>query len=107
MPVYFIADKARTAIKIGRGHDVRDRFASIQANSPVPLILLGYCSSGKRDVVERALHRKFALLRLHGEWFRYHPDILAEIETPARIVARSVMVMGRQFMRLRIIAEAA
>ena len=74
--VYFIGCDA--AIKIGVSVILKDRFATIQAASPVPLKVL--TSIEGDHLLEREYHKRFAAHRLHGEWFAPHPDILAEVD---------------------------
>lgn len=63
--IYFISYKDR--VKIGFATDVAERFANIQAMSPVPLTLLASYKGTWRE--EQALHVHFAPTRIHGEWF--------------------------------------
>ena len=61
-------------IKIGCSSSAWSRLATLQAGSPVALELLASFPGGVRR--ERELHRRFAPLRLHGEWFRAEGDLL-------------------------------
>lgn len=83
--IYFIAHAATSRVKIGytRG-PVAARFAGIVPCSPVPLELVGTLEGGPE--VETALHREFADLRLHNEWFR--------LEGPLRALVRLLIVDG-------------
>lgn len=69
-------------IKIGCSNDVRRRIEQMSNWSPVPLEALVAVPGSPTH--EHALHRRFAHLRLHGEWFAPHPDLLAHIETLLR-----------------------
>ena len=70
---YFIQSScADGLIKIGRSTDVQSRMAALATGSAAPLRLLAVIH---RDV-ESTLHRKFAHLRRHGEWFAPHQDLL-------------------------------
>lgn len=73
---YFIGGDSG-AIKIGFSTDLKARFASIQACSPVLLSVLATAPGGKTR--EEAYHLQFADDRLHGEWFARTPALLAEI----------------------------
>jgi len=69
--VYFIRSGARGPVKIGYTRkDPSARLADLQTGSPVRLRLLGFMPGAPAD--ERSLHRRFASLRLLGEWF--HPS---------------------------------
>lgn len=106
MPIYFIADKAQTAIKIGRTKDLLDRFANLRGSCPVPLVFVGYNPTDERRA-EGLVHKRFAHLRMHSEWFRYSAEIISAIERPARIVARSEWSWGRHVFRYRLIERVS
>jgi hypothetical protein len=75
--VYFV--QAETGqIKIGLARDVEKRVAQLRTGSPVQITLLAVTDGGQPR--EFTYHQRFAEHRLHGEWFRPNPDILAEIE---------------------------
>lgn len=75
--VYFVTDGR--AIKIGFAQSgVRERMGHLQIGNPMPLFLLGAIEGTWSD--ERALHRRFQVIRLGGEWFQKHPDLLAYID---------------------------
>lgn len=68
--IYFIACEPMEAVKIGfTGGNPLTRLAALQTGSPAPLKLLCYVR-GTQDE-ERRLHRTFALLGIHREWFRH------------------------------------
>jgi hypothetical protein len=79
--VYFIAaGSPPEAVKIG--YTLRDagaRLNGIQTSNHLEVRLLGTIP-GDRGV-ERALHRRFAHLRLRGEWFRWDASIKAFIDS--------------------------
>lgn len=74
---YFIQHDAR--VKIGRSRNVRARVAALQTASAVPLRLL--VAVPATHASERALHRRFAHLRIAGEWFRLEADLNAYIRS--------------------------
>ena len=61
-------------IKIGLARDVQKRLASLQTAHAHELVLLVAIEGTFR--LEQSLHRKFAHLRLRGEWFRPEPELL-------------------------------
>lgn len=69
--VYFLAHK--DLVKIGYSADIKHRVRSIQTMSPVPLTLLGFIPGDKR--IEQNIHRRFAHLWSHGEWFKLTPEL--------------------------------
>lgn len=75
--VYFIQGASGGPIKIGTSRDVEDRIRGLQSCSPVRLVLLGVAAGDIR--LERALHRRLAPHRLHGEWFADAPEVKAAI----------------------------
>lgn len=91
MTAHSIASKYRRALRNETGasftldqlrelasYGVLEHIAMFQLSSPVPVAILALRCGG-RDV-EQAYHHQFSEHRLHGEWFKPHPDILAEIE---------------------------
>jgi hypothetical protein len=73
MKTYFIQGASTGLIKIGKtAGSVKKRCDDLQVGSPDNLRVL---KSVKRDI-ERGLHKSFAYLRTHGEWFRPAPELL-------------------------------
>jgi hypothetical protein len=74
--LYFVS--AGAAIKIGRTTNFPNRLRFIQGHNHEKVECLGlFEGQGWR---ERRLHRRFADMRLRGEWFERCPEILAEIK---------------------------
>jgi hypothetical protein len=74
--VYFV--RAGEHVKIGHtAGRVHKRLAQLQIGNPYRLELIGTMAGGPQQ--ERAMHRRFAHLRAHGEWFQAAPDLLAAI----------------------------
>lgn len=71
--IYFVADARLRLVKIGTSRAVANRFLGLQNSSAVPLRLLGVRAGGTKE--EGALHRQFAHLRQHGEWFELNQEI--------------------------------
>lgn len=69
-------------VKIGyTSGDMRQRLAALQCGSPFELKVCRL-EQGPRSQ-ENVLHRRFAHLRLHGEWFEPGQDLLAYIGAAA------------------------
>lgn len=68
--VYFI--KRGSLVKIGWSRNVEQRRRAV--GGEILATLPGYM----RD--ERAMHDRFAMLRMHGEWFAYTPALATYIE---------------------------
>lgn len=66
--VYVIGARNQPIVKIGRSADPQKRVAAIQTMSPMPLEVLWTHPGGH---FEAKLHRHFAHLRTHGEWFDF------------------------------------
>lgn len=64
--VYFI--RCGDLVKIGFSASPETRLRTLRATSAAPLIVLGTSYAHKK--LERRLHKQFAYLRHHGEWFR-------------------------------------
>jgi hypothetical protein len=78
--LYFIQAPINGYIKIGyTAQQPRMRLLSIQAMSPVELVLLGCCPGDQDD--EARLHERFAGIRAHGEWFKACEELLAYIRS--------------------------
>lgn len=74
--VYFL--RAGDFIKIGKTtDDTGNRVASLQTGCPFPIEVLATIRGGRRR--EARLHKTFAALRAHGEWFHASPMLLAFI----------------------------
>jgi hypothetical protein len=69
--VYVLGSPGSTTVKIGRTTNLTKRLGDIQRMSPVPLSVLWTTPGGSE--LEAQLHRHFASLRSHGEWFTF-PD---------------------------------
>lgn len=65
--VYVLGTPGSNTVKIGRTTNLAKRVADIQRMSPVPLTALWATPGGSE--LEAQLHRRFAELRSHGEWF--------------------------------------
>lgn len=70
--VYVIGTPTSSVVKIGRTTRLAKRLADIQRMSPVPLAVLWSHPGGHE--LETCLHRQFAGLRSHGEWFTFQAD---------------------------------
>jgi hypothetical protein len=77
MTIYFIQLGSSGPIKIGYASRLKARVAQLQTASHEPLTVLAAIPGGFGK--ERELHSQFANLRLHGEWFRPEPELLAHI----------------------------
>jgi hypothetical protein len=54
-------------VKIGWSENVAERLFDIQKHAPEKLVLYSLFAASPQ--IERKLHKRFKLLRLHGEWF--------------------------------------
>ncbi|MEV4784047.1 GIY-YIG nuclease family protein [Streptomyces tuirus] len=70
--VYVLGTPGNSTVKIGRTTNLAKRVAEIQRMSPVPLDVLWTHPGGHE--LETRLHRHFADLRSHGEWFAFRTD---------------------------------
>lgn len=75
--VYVLGPPGGTLVKIGRTINLAKRIAEIQRMSPVPLEILWSYPGGHE--LETNLHRHFADLRSHGEWFAFTEDPVTEV----------------------------
>lgn len=65
-------------VKIGVSSDAERRMAGFQVGCPFQLSILATVVGTRQD--EYAYHKRFAAIRLHGEWFERTPELLTEIE---------------------------
>lgn len=72
--VYFIQNHPGREIKIGRAVDPYRRLSTLSTGSPGATELIGILPGGAD--LERELHKRFAHLRLQGEWFSPGDDLL-------------------------------
>ena len=80
--VYFVLAPSVGLVKIGRTKFIKDRFFSLQMQSPVPLELLKTVRGGPLD--ERQMHERFSQHRVHGEWFHYVLEIQEFVKVKGR-----------------------
>jgi hypothetical protein len=71
--VYFLADLANKRVKIGKSKTHYRRTARLTRENSTELTLLGAIRGF--TAVESWLHRKFAHVHLHNEWFEYSPQL--------------------------------
>lgn len=74
--IYFI--RCEDYVKIGIGYTPSDRIGTLQVGCPFELVMIGTIPGTIAE--ELALHRRFASMRIRGEWFRYEGDLKAYIE---------------------------
>lgn len=86
--IYFIEAVGMGLIKIGYTIDPAKRFLSMLTVSPAPLSLLGSISGGPQKELE--IHAALDEHRLHGEWFKKVPAVMA-------LVATADHVYGHEF----------
>lgn len=76
--IYFVQSSNGGPIKIGyTSKNALQRVQALQVAHPEKLTLLGCIVGEVPD--ERALHKKFAEYRLHGEWFAANDAILSHL----------------------------
>lgn len=83
--VYFLLARAVSRVKIGRTINIDRRFAEVRLISPIPLEMVGYVEGGAK--MEARLHRQWAHLRHHGEWFTATPDLMSQLEFASLMAA--------------------
>lgn len=78
--VYFFLGSDTDRMKIGHAKDVEARFRAIQTGCSEELLFFGMIPAVDPPALERALHKRFAKDRLHGEWFTTSADIVEFVE---------------------------
>lgn len=82
MSVYFVSVRELDFVKIGYASNPFLRWRHLQTFCPLELTLEGAIPGDMAK--ERELHRRFALARTRGEWFKLCPGIQAEIDASTR-----------------------
>lgn len=73
-------------VKIGRSRQVDQRIIALGTASPVPVRLLG--TIPETWLSEQDAHAALHRLRLHGEWFKPEPIVLALADAGRRVFAK-------------------
>ncbi len=76
--VYFILNKRRSVVKVGRSSNPYKRLRALQTSNADPLMLL--CAIEGPPQLEKTLHGIFDSYRLSGEWFRYDGELKEYVE---------------------------
>lgn len=78
--VYFIQAIGVDLMKIGftTHEDPRKRLTHLKIGSPLPLRLITTIPATR--YTERKIHRRFAHLWSHGEWFRLTPELIRAVK---------------------------
>jgi len=71
--VYFVAQVEGGPIKIGFSRNLHGRLSALQLSNATELKLL-LAIHGTLET-EKEFHKRFAFCRLHGEWFKPHPQL--------------------------------
>jgi hypothetical protein len=110
--IYVIGSPGSSTVKIGRTIDLAKRFASIRCMSPIPLEILWSHPGGNE--LETRLHRHFAKLRIHGEWFEFEGDPVEAVRAAIQqqpwlssVASSSKMDTDRKAQWLRDLREAS
>lgn len=79
--IYFFKHKKISGVKIGRtsGDSVNQRFSCFKTYSPFGAEILGFFECDNCVVKEIELHKRFSMLRMHGEFFNISDDIVKSI----------------------------
>lgn len=78
--IYFAQGVSGGPVKIGRTVCLSARLKSLQTGSPLTLKFVGVIPFGGA-ATEKTLHKKFANLHAHGEWFHPGEELLEYIKT--------------------------
>ena len=71
---YFIGNKLNETLKIGRSISPGARLKHLQTGCPGKLVLYKFVPH-ESPFTEKELHKKFAHLRVSGEWFKYTDEL--------------------------------
>lgn len=76
--VYFVRGETSDLIKIGTTTAFRNRMNSLRTPHTGEITVLAHMPGGRED--EQWIHKQLAEHRVHGEWFRPHPDVLEWVD---------------------------
>lgn len=76
--VYFMLGENTGQWKIGHAKDVYARLKMVQTGCSDRLSVYGMIPAVEPRKLERALHKRFARFRLHGEWFKDDDESILE-----------------------------
>lgn len=71
--IYFIGNLDQGCVKIGYSKKVNQRLRSLQTGSPIKLKIIKKIKGNRSK--ERKLHKRFAHLNKHGEWFNIDKEL--------------------------------
>lgn len=74
MTVYFAQGSDSGLVKIGFSQRTWNRMSEISSGGSDKMGLLRVCPGGR--VAEQWVHKQFAELRCHGEWFKFTPEMM-------------------------------
>lgn len=79
--IYFFKHKKVAGVKIGRtsGDSVNQRFLCFKTYSPFGAEILGFFECENCVLKEIELHKRFSMVRMHGEFFNISEDMVKSI----------------------------
>ena len=83
MKVYFIQPNGEPVVKIGVSAVVGGRLSALSTSHYKDLVLLATMDGGVGD--ERELHKRFAKLRVRGEWFKLEGELKKFVEKLSKV----------------------
>jgi hypothetical protein len=81
--VYFMQAQESLRVKIGYARDPTARLQMVRTHCPEPVGLTGAIPHPNPSWLEADIHKHFAALRLHGEWFESSPEMVEWVERHA------------------------
>lgn len=96
--VYCIVTEDNKFIKIGHSMNPVNRKNNLQTCNPVKLNLYSYYPGNSSE--EKSLHIKFKSLRVIGEWFKYHQDIINHFDNKKTTVIKPIVTIKSEPIEL-------
>lgn len=78
--IYFLRQGMLGNVKIGKANDIAKRVKQLQTGQPSELKIMRLLEGDLPE--ERALHDRFKVFSVGGEWFTFHESMLGEIGFP-------------------------
>lgn len=88
--VYIFQNLRTGDVKIGFTSDINARISGIKSGAGADIALIRVMGGGRET--ERWMHKRFAHLRISGEWFSYHDDMLSVVPPDEIPVVKQVTV---------------
>lgn len=96
--IYVVGNKEHKVCKIGFSRNVFKRISGIQTGCPFLLEI--FCIINGDIATEKKLHKKYASIKLSGEWFKYEGKLKESISKVESVITEFSLINRRVDKRL-------